>query len=339
MINRIKELLSNDSDKISEILQKYGYTKFKSNGGNKLHFAFDDDSNGSCVIDIETLNFRRFSTGDSGSIFDAIMLQCNCGFKDSITILKNELNLSDESIMNIKPRTKISDMFSGLENDLNMINGEFKYTSHDVDMYEQIISQTLLDDGIGSVTQDRFDVRYDYSSDRIVFLWKDIEGNVVGCNGRANYDNYGQYKYVSLLPFQKREYLFGLYDNINEIKKSRYAMIVESEKTVMQCSAFGFYNVVGIGSSTFTKEQFELLYNEGIRHFVLSFDEDKDYLHCINTSENMFKWRSDITVRCVIDLEKKYMKQGSKVSISDMGEETFNKLITEKVIELQKIND
>ena len=79
----IAELRGNP-DKIELVLDKAGFYNIK-NKGKHIHFAFDDEGgNGSCVVDIENLNYYRFSRSEGGDIFSAIMQKKELKFPQSI---------------------------------------------------------------------------------------------------------------------------------------------------------------------------------------------------------------------------------------------------------------
>lgn len=101
----IAELRGNPN-KIESVLDKTGFYNIK-NKGKHIHFAFDDEGgNGSCVVDIENLNYYRFSRSEGGDIFSAIMQKKELKFPQSISYIKGLLGLDNSSITFIDRKDK-----------------------------------------------------------------------------------------------------------------------------------------------------------------------------------------------------------------------------------------
>lgn len=321
----IKTLLCGDTNKIEEIVRCYGFSNVHSNN-KRIMFAFDDDSNGSCQIDVNTLSYVRWSDDTHGNIITAIMNKTGMCFKDAIIDLKNKLGISNQEII-IKKREDVC-IFKKLNEKLNFIVGDNIYSELDIKKYKPIISKMFRDDGINIATQCIFDIRYDEESDRVVILWKNIKGEVVGNTARANWkiNKDYKYKYISLLPFNKREHLFGLYENQKYIKDAGFCVLVEAEKSTLQAHSFNFRTICSVGMSHIDKCQIKLLYDLGIRCLILAYDEDKHIIEYIKRANDIKNWFPDVDVYAIYDKDKKYLPLGSKNSPTDMGKDIFQKL-------------
>jgi hypothetical protein len=328
MADIVKMKLSNNKELIIELLEKYGFCNFS--GSEYLSFAFDDESTGSCKLNTETLHFNRWSTGDSGDIITAIMLKTGLSFKEVLSELRCYLGISDEMCSMTKIDVKKqSEIFNGLFGHIDELRGEKIYTQREIERFTPIISTTFRQEGINIFTQHEFDIRYDKNTDRIVILWKDLEGNVVGCNARSNYDfsdDY-KYKYISLLQFSKGNFLFGLYENQFNIRHDGIVFVFEAEKSTMQCASFNVRNAVSLGCSAMKKEQLMLLKGCGVKKIVLAFDEGVEYLHYVNTASKIKEWLPSVDVYMLYDKKNEYLKKGSKCSPVDLGENVFNELL------------
>lgn len=321
----IKTLLCGDANRIEDIVRSYGFSNVHSNN-KRIMFAFDEESNGSCQIDINTLSYVRWSDSTHGDIMTAIMSKTGMCFKDAIIDLKSKLGISNTQI--VVSKRLDSCIFKDLNDKLNTILGDNVYSEIDIRRYRPVISKMFRDDGINIGTQCDFDIRYDEESDRVVILWKNAKGEVVGNTARANWKiakDY-KYKYISLLPFNKREHLFGLYENQKYIKESGYCVLVEAEKSTLQAHSFGFRSICSVGMSHIDKCQVKLLYDLGIKCLILAYDEDKHIIEYIKRANDIRSWFPDIEVYAIYDEEKKYLPLGSKNSPTDMGEQVFEKL-------------
>ena len=64
----LKDKLSNDSEKITYILEEAGFENIHSSSSNQLRFNYEDGDSNS-VINIETLSVSCFSRNIKGDIF------------------------------------------------------------------------------------------------------------------------------------------------------------------------------------------------------------------------------------------------------------------------------
>jgi len=329
MADIVKMRLRDNKELIINLLEKYGFCNFS--GSEYLSFAFDNESTGSCKLNVNTLHFNRWSTGESGDIINAIMMKTGLSFREAIGELRGYLGITDDTYNMTKIDVqKQSSLFNGLFPHMDELRGERIYTDREVNQFKPIISSTFRQDGINIFVQHEFDIRYDQNSDRIVILWKDMDGNVVGCNARSNYDfnkDY-KYKYISLLHFSKGNFLYGLYENQHQIKHDKIVFIFESEKSTMQCASFDVRNAVSLGCSTIKNEQIKLLKECGVENIVLALDEGIEYIHYINLGSKIKEQIPNANIHILYDKGNEYMEKGSKKSPTDCGEEMFHKIVT-----------
>lgn len=333
-MQQIKSILTSNANAIIDLIEQYGFCNIKSNN-RYVTFAFDDNSKGSCMIEIDTLQYTRWSDGTHGDIITAIMHKTNLSFRDVINDVYIKLGLSHNNKFNNIP-IKHNCIFKDLLGDISGVAGKNIYTQHQVDRYKPIISDMFRKDGIDLGTQIDWDIRYDNDSDRVVILWKNINGEVVGNTARANWkiDKDYRWKYISLMPFDKKQYLFGIDKNKDYIKQSGYCVLVEAEKSTLQAYSFGFRSICSVGMSYVSKEQVGILYKLGIRNIILAYDEDKHIIEYIKRATDIKSWFDDIEVYAIYDKNKEFLKIGSKNSPTDQGLETFQKLFNKCLIKI-----
>ena len=74
------------------------------------------------------------------------------------------------------------------------------------------------------------------------FLGEIKNGKLVGITGRYNFNDLGKYpKWKALKNFSKGNYLYGIFENYENIKNAGYVLIGESEKFVMQLDTMGLF--------------------------------------------------------------------------------------------------
>lgn len=90
----------------------------------------------------------------------------------------------------------------------------------------------------------------------LVMPYRDVYGNIVALVGRAIFDFKPKYKNTI---FQKGNHLFGLYEAKKSIIKNKSVFVVEGQFDCISAYNKGIENIVALGSSNMTFEQFALL--------------------------------------------------------------------------------
>lgn len=143
-----------------------------------------------------------------------------------------------------------------------------------------------LNDGISKDAMDKFDIRFSISQNKIIIPHYDVNDRLIGIRGRAlNFEEVelvGKYMPVQI---ENKWYshklslnLYGLNKTKENIKRTGYAFICESEKAVLQMEGFGVLNcAVAVCGSNFSKYQLNLL----LKHcwpdeIILCFDNEEE---------------------------------------------------------------
>jgi len=340
-LKKLNKAILNDMDLLLDLLIRLNFKNPRFNG-NKIMCGFDDKSKGNAIIisnyQDELLTFTRFSTNESGSVIKLIQNKTGKDFFETINLLydvfESNYILSDEMF---------DDYSCGSSCDFEIEeDDEIEYEVLDESKIGKcIISQTLALDKILPSTQIKYKVWKDWYSDRICFNWRDISGNLIGVMGRIDKEGASEeesnFKYFPIHPFKKKYQLFGLYENLKYIMKYKKVVLVESEKSVLQCHSFRFNLVCSIGSANISKHQLGILNSIGVKEIVLAFDNALDDLI------EMLKKINDLIDRCgynfnvkvLIDKEEKYMQ--NKESPSDNGGNVFFKLMSEKLVNINEL--
>lgn len=127
----------------------------------------------------------------------------------------------------------------------------------------------------GLVVQSRGNY-FDRFRGRIIFPLKDHFGNVAGFAGRVIDGRGDVAKYINspeTLVYNKGKMLYGLEIAKQEIKKEKYAVLVEGEIDCISCWQAGIKNVVAIKGSALTEDQ-ALLLSRFTDRIVLALDAD-----------------------------------------------------------------
>lgn len=225
-------------------------------------------------------------------------------------------------------------------------NFSFKpINEYTLEVFEYFPIAEWLRDGITAETQKKFKIGYYWYDNKITIPHYDINGNLVGIRGRAldpevieNYGKYapiriGQHLYNHPLSFN----LYGIYENKEDIKEYKTAIIAESEKSVLQFEGWYDYNIVVAScGSSINIHQIQLLIKElGVTDIILAYDKEYDH---IGTEQEQKYYKK------LKDMCKKYDKYcnfyllydkndllNEKDSPFDKGKEIFEELYRNKI--------
>ena len=201
-------------------------------------------------------------------------------------------------------------------------------------------------DHITAETMRKFGIRIDMANQKIIIPHIVMDGKLVGIRGRSyNIDDLidGRKYMPAYLEKQCFKHplgscLYGLHEKLAANKKHKKIMLVESEKSVMQC--YGYYGencfVAATCGSSISPVQIDLLLKLGVEEVILAYDREND----TNPESEQTREYEQKLLKVVLPLTK-YMNvyivmdyEGllpPKGSPSDMGQETLEKLMKKKI--------
>jgi DNA primase len=111
-------------------------------------------------------------------------------------------------------------------------------------------------------------------SNRLIFPFFDVYGNVIGFTGRTISDEAPKYRNSKESPiFQKSRTLYGLFQSQEKIREFGFGILVEGQVDVLRLFQEGIVNVAGLSGSSFTVDQARLLCRY-IDKVIVAFDSD-----------------------------------------------------------------
>lgn len=186
--------------------------------------------------------------------------------------------------------------------------------------------KTWEDEGISWDIMQRFDVRYDDFSNRIVYPIRDAAGTIRNVGGRTldpDWKEKGLRKYTYFYKWGgAMDLLYGLYENYNEIVSSREIILFEGCKSVLKAASWGINNTAAVLTSHISPNQLAILIGLGAK-VVVAFDNDVD----VSKDYNMRKLLNYTRVDVVHDRDHVLEEKDSPV---DKGEAVFRKLYEER---------
>ena len=208
--------------------------------------------------------------------------------------------------------------------------------------FEKYYPIEWLEDGISKESMDKFNIRFSISQNKIIIPHYNINGELVGIRGRAlnpqDVELFGKYMPVQIEgqwyshPLSLN--LYGLNINKENIRRDGIAILVESEKAVMQADQFSIPNYcVAVCGSRINKFHINLLLRTvQPRQIVVAFDneeEQKSHLYFDKLYKMCEKYKDYCNMSFIYDRDG---LTKLKDSPTDKGEAIFEELLKKRVV-------
>ena len=327
-VENLKDYLIENPEEIIKVLE---LTDFHSisffDNKREIRCAYYDGGNPTSVsINCETLQSYVFSKGIGGDLFYIISIHNDWNIHKTIEVVTNILNIKD--LDNFKSPFIFNGFYKHIKR--NKQDKSIVFPLSTLDKFINHPNIRFVKDNISLETQYKFHIKYDPVSQRIVVPWFNHKGELVGITGRYNFNNIGSNpKWKALESFPKGNYLYGMYENLEDIKEADYVIIGESEKFVMQLDSYGYHNALALGNCTITDKQARLIKSLPVNKIILALDEGADIEHILTQCEKLKGgiFNNNKEIWCIYDNENKIMRKGSKASPTDFGKDNFKYLL------------
>lgn len=296
MFEEIKLKLLEQPESIEHILDTFNFDRIRRNQ-KEIRCAFEQGMNPTAVVirlqDNDNLFVKDWERNISLDLINYLVKSKNIPFKDVMNVIKQELHL--ESIYNYKRRVGL---FNGIYDNISRQNSEMSVTTYPEEILKQYgntPNMLWLKDGISLETQRKWNVGYDVLSQRITLPIRSATSELIGVKGRCNYepDEY-EAKYLYLTPScPMSQTLFGYSENYSSLYEND-VWIVESEKSVLKMSSWGYNNVVALGSNSLSTTQCKLLLSLNPKSVTFMLDKS---LPLENTKRNAELLKTFCTMR------------------------------------------
>ena len=182
------------------------------------------------------------------------------------------------------------------------------------------------DEGISDASMEKFQVRYDSFSDRIVYPIRNPSGDIVNIGGRTldpHWKDKKLRKYTYFYHWGTMDTIYGLAENLDDILKCHEIILFEGCKSVLMADSWGIHNCGALLTSHLNPNQLKLLVKLGCR-VVFALDKDVD----IRKDHNIKKLKQYCRVDYLCDRDGLLEEKDSPV---DRGEEVFRRLYERRV--------
>ena len=218
-----------------------------------------------------------------------------------------------------------------------------------LNMFQRFHPSSWISEGITHEVMNKFEIGYCAWQERITIPHRDKDNNLIGIRGRAFSDDammFGKYTPILSGNMSGKQYyshdlgknLYGLNLNRECIKRTRKILLVEAEKSVLQCASFfGLENnfALGLCGSNLSKTQIELILEQRPLEVIVGLDRQFEQLD----SEECKQWEKKILDKFVKPLSP-YCKTSVlwdtdnllnyKDSPCDLGKDVFLKLFNNR---------
>ncbi len=326
---KLREYLIQNPEEIVKILEVTDFHSISFFDNKKeIRCAYYEGGNHTSVaINCETLQTYVFSKGIGGDLFYVISLHNNWSMGQTLNLIYKILNIKDINELNIPF------IFGGFYKKISTFNKQEKENILPADTLNRFVNHPSIrfaKDNISYLTQYKFKIKYDTTTNRVVVPWFNKKGDLVGITGRYNFNDIGNNpKWKAVESFSKGNYLYGLYENQKEIEEMDYAIIGESEKFVMQLDSYGYHNGLALGNCTITDKQARIIKSLPVKKIIIALDEGVNIEHILTQCEKLKGgiFNNNKEIWCIYDNENKVVPKGSKASPTDFGKEKLEYLL------------
>ena len=291
---------------------------------------FKDENTPSFSIRRETNSFYDFSSGVGGNIFTFVKRYNNCSAKEAVEILKKYAGCDGETFI---PRQKLA---------ATLACKKFKPTKrHKKESIITIYPDSCMEkyeirddklsvweaEGISKDSLEKFQVRYDSFSNRLVYPIRNIQGQIVNIGGRTldpDYKDKKLRKYTYFSGWGEMDVIYGLFENMQSILEKREVILFEGCKSVLIADSWGIHNTSALLTSHLNPNQMKILAKLGVR---VVFALDKDVR--IRDDHNIEMLKRYVKVEYFWDREDLLEDKDAPV---DKGVEVFKRLYEQRLL-------
>lgn len=276
-----QEALEEMADQVDLLEYASRSVDFVRHSGNTYYAVcpFHNEKTASLAVNTDENFYHCFGCGRSGNIYKWIQWTEGLTFDQAVKKVAN--------ITGSEEKDYIESELMSFYKLLNRLCAEKKHPSInrpilDIDRdYKQKFKdecpQEWITEGINVAELQKYEVRIDPISNRIVYPVYDADYKLIGVKGRTRFKNYkelGIMKYMNYHRLGVLDFFTGAKQAADYIKQTNEIVIVEGIKSVMKLDQWGYHNAVSAETSTLNEYQIELLIRMQVKDVVIAFDKD-----------------------------------------------------------------
>lgn len=273
--------------------------------------------------------FYDYSSGIAGNVYTFIRYYNKCSPQEAVNILKRYAGYDGDFS---EPRQKMS---------ASLVCKRFQKPQQNVKKSKSVVLPSDVmnryekredklkvweQEGISRQSLDKFQVCYDSFSDRLVYPIRNMDGKIVNIGGRTldhDWKEKNQRKYCYFYAWGTMNTIYGLFENLEEVKKAHEVILFEGCKSVLMADTWGIHNTGAILTSHLNPNQMKILARLGCR---VVFALDKDVR--ITDDHNIQKLKRYVNVEYIRDTHNLLNDKDSPV---DRGVNVFKTLYKQRI--------
>ncbi|WP_291567108.1 MULTISPECIES: hypothetical protein [unclassified Clostridium] len=253
---------------------------------------------------IHSKMFCCYTSCGSMSLFDVIMSAKNCEFVEAVNLI-----LRHKGIKNSFSKGKGLKRSDTIKEEMDFLNKHLykpkklipslpTYDQNVLSIFDDYIPNIWVQEGIEETVAQLYSIKFYFNQYKAIIPHRDINGDLIGIRGRAFFQrDIEQGKKYMPVTIQGLTYrfpvefnLYGIYENQNNIRRYRKAIVFEGEKSVLKyASYFGQENNIALATMGMNMSlyQRDLLLNLGVDEVIIAYDKQyqPEYLDDINSKE------------------------------------------------------
>ena len=341
MLNKIKEQLIENPDKLIELLE---YFSFEHINHRNTEIRFARSSEGGSNISIRLKNnpyccVSDWSRSICTDIISYIIQEKNVGFREVLQAAKKILGLSHDW----RPQKRRL-LFGGIYANLSCKNREITLKTYDesvLDKYEKCGNTLWLNEGISLEAMRFYNVSFSPEDNAIVFPWRSPMGEIISIKARVNEKVIpeGMSKYYYIYPNMISTSLFNYSESYEHLYGADVVYCVESEKTCMKLWGWGIKNCVAIGSHSLSTEQIRLLLQLQCKTICLLLDKDLPLSETKKNADAIKQYAKMMDVKITYWNWTYNLDLDDKAAPVDGTYEQFKYILEEEIEDIEQIDN
>ena len=291
--------------------------------------CFKEENTPSFSVRQHPPRFYDYSSGIGGNVYTFIRYYNRCSSKEAVDILKQYVGYTGDFS---EPRQKINATIvckRFQKPKQNIKASKSTVLSDDVmcryDKNEDKLA-VWTKEGISRQSLDKFQVYYDSFSNRLVYPIRNMDGKIVNIGGRTldpDWKEKNQRKYCYFYAWGTMNTIYGLFENLEEVKRAQEVILFEGCKSVLLADTWGIHNCGAILTSHLNPNQMKILAQLGCR-VVFALDKDVK----VTDDHNIQKLKRYTQVEFIRDVSNLLEAKDAPV---DKGEQVFKTLYGQRI--------
>lgn len=318
-----------DNNLIPKILTDLGCKNIRENEKEYRSTRPDGDNPTALSVKKDTGKVFCYTDNWYGDIYTLCMKTLYLNFYQTMKYLHALFNLKYQMEIPVaKEQSDVLHIFTKYKNrDLSVDNIE-DTADIEVSNYEPYLHINWVREGVTERTREIFNIQYDGTRRKIIIPHRHYEnGKTIGVMSRTtipNADLLGIPKYLPIVPHQKGDNLYGLFENYETIIENGYVIVYEAEKSVLKRHSLHDGTGVAVCTHSITNKQAEILISLNV-DIIIAWDKD------IGDNDIFKACKKFKGIRNVYYIKDTFNILGEKDSPADASNENFELLLKNKI--------